>query len=386
MFSKKSRSAVVLSLLLLGASQVHAAAIDVSQYSITSIDAPNSEGSFGDSIVTDIQVPNTLLIQEGVHQFGQQEPARILAGAVLRFFTCPGNTTSPQSMNRHGAIVGWCHTWATEHVEGYYRSESTAWTVLRYPGAILTEALGVNDAHQVVGAYIDIQGVCHGFLWQRATNRYVTLDVPFPGATCTVPMAINNLGEIVGSYHNPLGQVHGFRRSSSGQWTSVDVPDTFFTMLADVNDAGDVVGAINTWRGTESIVIQHGVIKTFQLPIPGVFFTDLTAISNQGHLVGRYQIDITPTWNGEGDPPPVATLEQNFVATPLVKLGPDGKPLTSPQPVTASVARVARRSETKQVGPPLMLTGCPGDPITPGHVRPTRLAQSWVQCQQGKKR
>src|SRR6516164_8796225 len=82
-----------------------------------------------------------------------------------------------------------------------------------------TQALGINNAGQIVGSFIDGTGQ-HGFL--LSGDVYTTLDDPF-GAEGTVATSINNAGQIVGYYIDSTGEQHGFLYSS-GTYTTIDDP------------------------------------------------------------------------------------------------------------------------------------------------------------------
>ena len=71
-----------------------------------------------------------------------------------------------------------------------------------------TEARGINDAGQVVGAYQDAAGKLHGFLYRA--GGFTTIDVP--GASSTTVTGVGDRGQIVGWYVNAAGE-HGFEVS-----------------------------------------------------------------------------------------------------------------------------------------------------------------------------
>jgi uncharacterized membrane protein len=71
--------------------------------------------------------------------------------------------------------------------------------LISYPGAIDTEAYGVNNHNVVVGVYTDSSQMQHGF---KVTNgTFVAINVP--GALETRAFGINDNGDIVGSYTLP---------------------------------------------------------------------------------------------------------------------------------------------------------------------------------------
>jgi len=86
-------------------------------------------------------------------------------------------------------------------------------TPVDFPGAILTNAQGVNAQGDVVGTYNDASGQQHGFL--RSGGRYRTIDFPnsrvdAPGAAITRVFGINDRGDIVGTFVDSAGRTHGF--------------------------------------------------------------------------------------------------------------------------------------------------------------------------------
>ena len=77
-------------------------------------------------------------------------------------------------------------------------------TTLNVSGASSTEAVGINNAGQVVGFFADSRGV-HGFI--NTSGTFTTLDVP--GASFTQARGINNAGQVVGLFGDSSGS-HGF--------------------------------------------------------------------------------------------------------------------------------------------------------------------------------
>jgi len=68
----------------------------------------------------------------------------------------------------------------------------------------------------IVGAYIDAQGVSHGFIDRR--GAFTTLNDPLAGTAPgqgTVAFALNNRGIIVGIYADSHGTTHGFKLNNT---------------------------------------------------------------------------------------------------------------------------------------------------------------------------
>jgi probable HAF family extracellular repeat protein len=75
-----------------------------------------------------------------------------------------------------------------------------------------TQALGVNNADQVVGSYVDDTGATHGFLWSPG-SKLVTVDDP-NGAGGTVVNGLNNREQLVGFFTDAAGNTHGLLAST----------------------------------------------------------------------------------------------------------------------------------------------------------------------------
>ena len=71
-----------------------------------------------------------------------------------------------------------------------------------------TQALGINDGHEVVGSYVDAAGTTHGFLWS-AGRGLTRVDDP-QAAAGTVVNGLNNRGQLVGFYVDAAGNTNGF--------------------------------------------------------------------------------------------------------------------------------------------------------------------------------
>jgi probable HAF family extracellular repeat protein len=78
---------------------------------------------------------------------------------------------------------------------------------LDVPGSTLSQAFGLNNEGQVVGAFIDSAGKMHGFVFQH--RHFVTIDDPNGIGTTTVN-GINDFGQIVGFYVDSVGNTDGF--------------------------------------------------------------------------------------------------------------------------------------------------------------------------------
>lgn len=118
-------------------------------------------------------------------------------------------------------------------------------TPLAVPGAISTQAYGLNDKDVVVGSYLhdpDRLGIAttSAFAWS-APHGYERFDVP-GAAGLTIAWGMNRAGTAVGVYIDADGVYHGFIRTRGGHVTTVDHPGSPYTQLMGINARGDVVG------------------------------------------------------------------------------------------------------------------------------------------------
>lgn len=122
-------------------------------------------------------------------------------------------------------------------------------TLLNLPGS--GQATDINDKGQITGFYATPTGDA-GFLWSGG----IRTTLSFPGATVTEALGLNNLGQVVGFYNDAAGNPHGFIYSG-GSFTSIDdtaAPATQ-TTINGINNLGQIVGfALETDGSTVGFV------------------------------------------------------------------------------------------------------------------------------------
>lgn len=107
-----------------------------------------------------------------------------------------------------------------------------------YPGAVITQALGINNAGIIVGAYMTSgNGPPHGFI-RNLNGTLQPFDVP--GSIGTSVFDINNSGGLGGEFLDAAGVQHGFVYVN-GAFTTLDFGDN--TTVFGINDLGQAVGA-----------------------------------------------------------------------------------------------------------------------------------------------
>jgi probable HAF family extracellular repeat protein len=186
--------------------------------------------------------------------------------------------TLVHSINNAGDVVG-----LSASGQGFLFSGGIFFS-LDVPGPYVTNALGINNAGQVVGESFDaLANLTHGFLYSGGT--YSSIDYPSIHQEDTIAWDINDSGTIVGDYG--LSQRHGFVYSNC-VFTTLDYPGAYDTNLRATNNAGDIVGTYELSFGGPS----HGFLfrggSFFSIEYPGSSETVPNGINNLGQIVGVY--------------------------------------------------------------------------------------------------
>ena len=126
----------------------------------------------------------------------------------------PGTTSAAVGIDTLGRVVGsyWGGSVAGTHGYLYDPSNTaTPYTLLNYPGAVLTEALGINDSGQVVGYFEDAYSATqHGYIYDIITQGFTVIDIPASYGDGTRIYDISNNGLLVGGYFDANGDHYGF--------------------------------------------------------------------------------------------------------------------------------------------------------------------------------
>lgn len=159
---------------------------------------------------------------------------------------------------------------------GFIRSRGE-YILVRYPGATMTDFVGINERGQTVGV-ATVDGVLVHFLYERGSFTPLSL----PG----LPTDLNNRGEIVGSHVDGTG-THGFRYRD-GVVETIDVPGSTITVVSGINDIGEIVGWYEAaGMSVRGFIEQDGEFAT--LAFPGALETRAVDINNRGDIVGQLQ-------------------------------------------------------------------------------------------------
>lgn len=162
---------------------------------------------------------------------------------------------------------------------------------INVPGALITNAMGINNAGDIVGNYHDAADVVHGFVYSNGT--FTTLDYPNPTYTYTDLYDINNNGDVVGTYatsYSPNG--YGTTVSfvySDGIFTALpDAPGSMAgtTAALGINDDGTIVGRYMDPCFCTFHAFKYEAGAFTNIDAPGWGLTVANGINNQGQIAG----------------------------------------------------------------------------------------------------
>jgi hypothetical protein len=115
----------------------------------------------------------------------------------------PASNTAA-AINNHGDIAGFETVDAV--MQAFLLQANGHFTALKFPGATATQAFGVNDRDEVVGAYT-VGTTSHGFTW-TPEQGFNTVDDP-DGIGTTTLNGVNDHGQLVGFYTDKFTNVDG---------------------------------------------------------------------------------------------------------------------------------------------------------------------------------
>lgn len=193
--------------------------------------------------------------------------------------------TLPVGISDAGIVVGGYRSGGSVYA---FVLEGGVYSTLAFPGSLETNLRGISpDGRYLSGTYTDQGGNYAGFLMDRQSGSWLSLDV---GGASVVPKGINAQGQMVGytlgggmptqgiSYQ--LGsmsyQLQGFAAASS-------------VHLRDINDTGQMSGYLNAGHGLQAFVGSPADYQLFD--IAGAYASYGSGINNAGVVVGSYLLD-----------------------------------------------------------------------------------------------
>jgi probable HAF family extracellular repeat protein len=159
------------------------------------------------------------------------------------------------------------------------------------PGAIKTEAHGINDHGQIVGSYVDPAIMSHGFLLDN--GHFTNIDASTLGARDTEAFGINDHSQVVGWYRDTAGNVHGFL-FSGGSYSPIDFPGATGTQAFGISLGGHIVGGYFKPHEGHGFLLDRGRYKSVDFP-DASFSTEAHGINTSvespvrpGEIIGQY--------------------------------------------------------------------------------------------------
>jgi hypothetical protein len=171
-------------------------------------------------------------------------------------------------------------------------------TTFDYPGTgNSTLPQKINERGDVVGEFIDSNGVTRGFV--RFSDGSFSAPIVDPNDTVgfTEGRGINNSRTVCGDYVGSDGNSHGFFLSG-GTFTEYDVPGAVSTAVLGINDVADFAGAFDPDGSgiLQGFVSLGGTITSFS--VPGAISTLAYEINNSKQLTVGYYIDASGVLHG----------------------------------------------------------------------------------------
>jgi probable HAF family extracellular repeat protein len=251
------------------------------QYRFTKIDVPQAT-------LTEANGNSTEEIVGDFNQGNKKKHGFVLNNGVFTTIDVPGAAaTSINGVNELGQLAG---TYFDGMFHAFFESNGS-FTTLDPPGSIQTAGGFINLQGQVVGTYKDANKRRHGFIWSNGT--FTTFSVPGDGPGFgTRAFGINDFGEVVGDYGTGQVPFHGFLRSSTGDFTTFDVPGVVQTTGEGINNAGTIVGfyIVEVQGPPHGFVLKNGVFMTVDVPDKkgNTQPTQIFSINANEEIVGTY--------------------------------------------------------------------------------------------------
>jgi hypothetical protein len=167
-------------------------------------------------------------------------------------------------VNDHDVAVGF-YTDAKGFDRAYtYDIATNTFTTVAVTGASSVVAAAINDSGSIAGFFSNSAGTTEGFVL-RPSGQMSVLD--FPRATMTRALGVSSSGEVVGDYQLGGGRrarTHGFTWTQRDGFSTVDGPDgALDTTINGVNNAGELVGSYVTRGGnTEGLLAKPAGLRS----------------------------------------------------------------------------------------------------------------------------
>jgi hypothetical protein len=235
-------------------------------------------------------------------------PAGAQAGYLFQDIVNPDDPAFNQelSINNTGVIAGYFGSgnpngtpppFTLTPNKGYTTSAPyTSFSGENFPGSFQTQVTGINNSGLTVGFYADSNGATtpnfFGFVDNAGTfTRVMNPSTPTTAPTTNQLLGVNDAGQAAGFYVDSAGNSHGYiYNSGTSSYTNVTLPssdDATSVTATGINNAGDIIGFFLSGSVTEGFLDDSGVFTN--LDAFGSMSTMALGINNEGQIVGVYQ-------------------------------------------------------------------------------------------------
>ena len=152
-----------------------------------------------------------------------------------------------------------------------------------FSDSVQTEIYGYSDSTGLMtGNFTDASGIRRGFSGETI--------VEFPGASTTYADFVSTIGNIVGSYVDTEGIYHAYLRGPGGSFATLDIPEIpnqEYFFLHGINDALIAVGRA---KGADGVPLTYAgnPLRLQELKVPGSVSTEGWNVNQDGSIVGHY--------------------------------------------------------------------------------------------------
>ena len=169
-----------------------------------------------------------------------------------------------------------------------------------------TQALGINDFGVIAG--YGNGSIFNGFVLPPPYGSANFSRENFPGATGgTQVIGIDNAGDTVGFYVDAAGNNHGFFKPFGGAFTTVDQTGSVFNQLLGINHAGTEIAGYSSFTdptgatGQQAFSLVGSTYTNINALLPANFNSQATGVNNAGTVVGFYQYDAAGDFSAFAD-------------------------------------------------------------------------------------
>jgi len=190
-----------------------------------------------------------------------------------------------------GKIVGYYGSGTAGHPNNAYLllppHGQNDYVAENFPGAAQTQAVALNNRHDLAGFYVDGAGNNFGFIkWDGQFTSY--RDPKTGSGTVNQILGLNDSGIAVGFYTDGAGLNHAFALNRKGpQFVELTPPGGNNATASGINDQGDVTGYLTSASGAVvSFLYRNG--KYYEFSFPNATSTTAYGINRSDEIAGSY--------------------------------------------------------------------------------------------------